>query len=102
MMGKGVAIGLGIGLLNGLVCHGGLVWALDKTDKVFYWVWAAGFGYRLLFFGIAFFALARDPILPLAPTMLALVAGQFVVGVIPLKRKNRESRIENRDKVEGH
>jgi len=85
-MGKGVAIGLGIGLLNGLVCHGSLVWAMDKTDQVFYWVWAAGFGYRLLFFGLTFWLLAKTAVLPVAPTMLGLVAGQFVVGVIPLKR----------------
>jgi CHASE2 domain-containing sensor protein len=90
-------LGGGIGLLNGLVCHGALVWALDKPDKVFYWVWAAGFGYRLLFFALSFYVLIKTQLLPVAPTMLALVAGQFVVGVIPIKRKHRESRIEQRD-----
>ena len=83
---KGIVIGGGIGLLNGLVSHGALVWAVDKPDKVFYWVWGAGFLYRLLFFAVSFYVLVKTAILPVAPTMLALVAGQFVVGVIPLKR----------------
>lgn len=87
---KGILVGLGVGLLNGLVCHGALIWALDKPDKVFYRLWGAGFGYRLVFFGLSFWVLARTAVLPLVPTMLALVAGQFVVGVFPLKRTRKD------------
>jgi hypothetical protein len=89
MMERALLVGFAIGLFNGALCHSALYWVLEKPDRVFYSVWGAGFLYRLAFFGLAFWFLIRTGALPLVPALLALVFGQFVVGVIPLKRSKK-------------
>ena len=47
-------VGTGFGILNGLLTKMALSWAINRSDKVFYGIWAGGFLYRLIFLPMIF------------------------------------------------
>ena len=85
-MTAALCVGIGLGLLNGCLTRVSLRWAMGGSDKLFYGVWAAGFLYRFLFAVAMVFMLIRHPVLPILPTLLALIVGQFIPQVVPLRR----------------
>ncbi len=85
-----LALGGGLGLLNGLLGRASLAWAIAKSDKMFYSIWAAGFFYRLLFAAGFIYVLIDHPGVPLLPAILSLVAAQSLLHVFPVK--NRDAR----------
>jgi hypothetical protein len=88
-MKEAALIGLGIGLVNGVLCWSGLYWAREKPDRVFYRVWLAGMLYKLAFFGGACLWLWRYRADVVVPALTGLIAGQLGVGVVPLKRARK-------------
>lgn len=82
---QALAVGGGLGLVNGLLSRISLGWAIRRSDAVFYGVWAAGFFYRLLFSVAVIIVLVRHPVLPWLPVVLALVAGQFLPQLAPVE-----------------
>ncbi|MBI4051280.1 MAG: hypothetical protein HY400_02120 [Elusimicrobia bacterium] len=77
-----------LGLLNGWLARVSLIWAVDRSDKLFYGLWAAGFIYRFLFAAAFIVLLLKYPVVPFLPATLALIAGQFVLQVIPIREKS--------------
>jgi len=82
-------VGLGVGFVNGVLCWAALKWALGKTDRAFYGVWLAGLAYKGLFFAAAGVWLWLEHEALVVPGLAGLIAGQLVVGVIPLKRARK-------------
>ncbi|MBI4056556.1 MAG: hypothetical protein HY399_03310 [Elusimicrobia bacterium] len=83
-----LALGAGLGFLNGLFSRWSLSWAIGKSDKLFYGVWTAGFLYRILFVAFFIALLFKYPIVPMVPALMALVVGQFVPQIFPIPSKN--------------
>ncbi|OGS08453.1 MAG: hypothetical protein A2270_09200 [Elusimicrobia bacterium RIFOXYA12_FULL_51_18] len=85
------AWGGAFGLMNGGLSRRALQKALDKADKVFYAVFAAGFFWRLVFLAGAVWFLRDKKYIILLPFSGALIFTQFIFEVIPLKKGRRQS-----------
>ncbi|MBI4656713.1 MAG: hypothetical protein HY746_08220 [Elusimicrobia bacterium] len=81
-----VLAGLACGVFNGLISRFSLKLVLNKSDKIFYSVWAAGFFYRLLFLVAAVWLLKNKNYIILISFAFALIFSQFAFEVIPLKK----------------
>lgn len=80
------AWGAVFGALNGALARRALQKALDKPDKVFYGVYAAGFFWRLIFLAGAVLLLRDKKYIILLPFTGALIFTQFIFEIVPLKR----------------
>lgn len=82
-------LGAACGIANGLAARAAIVRALDKSDKVFYRVWAGGFLYRLAFLGLSALVVWRLDRESAAAFLLPLCMAQFVFQVVPVGYANR-------------
>lgn len=80
------AWGAVFGLVNGGLSRLAVQKALNKPDKVFYGVFAAGFFWRLIFLVGAVWLLRYKKYIILLPFTGALIFTQFIFEVVPLKR----------------
>ena len=80
------AWGAAFGLFNGALSRLALRKALDKTDKIFYAAFAAGFFWRLMFLVASIWLLRDKKYIILLPFTGALIFTQFIFEVVPLKR----------------
>jgi hypothetical protein len=83
-----VAWGAAFGLLNGALSRCALRHALEKADRVFYAVFAAGFFWRLAFLAASVWFLRDKKYIILLPFAGTLIFTQFIFEVVPLKRWN--------------
>lgn len=74
------------GVFNGAVSRYALKKALDKPDKVFYSVYAAGFFWRLIFLIGAVWLLRFKKYIILLPFAGVLILAQFIFEIVPLKK----------------
>ena len=74
------------GIFNGAAARYALKKTLDKSDKVFYTVFAAGFFWRLIFLTGAVWLLRYKKYIILLPFVGALIFTQFMFEAIPLKK----------------
>lgn len=82
--------GFFLGALNGAAARYALYKALDKADKVFYAVFAAGFFWRLIFLTAAVWLLRDKKYIILLPFAGVLIFTQFVFEAVPLKKNGPE------------
>lgn len=73
---KSVAAGLLIALVQSFVSTGALHWAWKKP--YFYWIWGAGFFFRLIVFAVTAFVMYRTPDFSLVATMVTLVSSTTI------------------------
>lgn len=78
--------GLIFGTFNGLLSRISLKLVINKSDKIFFSVWIAGFIYRLVFLICAVFFLKNKNYIILIPFALTLIISQFIFEVIPIKK----------------
>ena len=83
--GSAAAWGAAFGLLNGGLSRFALQKTLNKPDKVFYGVFAAGLFWRLIFLVTAVWFLRGKKYIILLPFAGALIFTQFIFEVVPLK-----------------
>lgn len=79
-VGKGVALGLLIALVQSFVSVGSLGWALNK--EFFYWIWGAGVLFRFLVFFLTAFFVYRFTSLSLVATLVSLVTATTLFLVV--------------------
>jgi hypothetical protein len=77
------------GTFNGLLARISLKAVINKSDKIFFSVWIAGFIYRLLFLICAVLFLKNKNYIILIPFVLTLIISQFIFEIIPIKKKDR-------------
>ncbi len=75
-----------------LPSYGSLAWALRRTDRIFYGVFAAGIFLRLAGLAATAYVVYRKPGLNLAATLLALVGALFLLSFVEIYFLHRESR----------
>jgi len=80
------AWGAAFGFFNGALSRLALRKALNKPDKIFYGVFAAGFFWRLIFLIAAVWLLRDKKYIILLPFTGALIFTQFIFEAVPLKR----------------
>ena len=78
------------GTANGAVSRYALKKVLDKPDKVFYSVFAAGFFWRLIFLAASVWLLRYKKYIILLPFAGILVFTQFIFEIVPLKKNGPE------------
>ena len=81
------AWGAGFGALNGVLTRRALQKARNKSDKVFYGIFTAGFFWRLVCLIGAVWFLRDKKYIILLPFTGAMVFTQFIFGVVPFKEK---------------
>ena len=81
------AWGAAFGLVNGGLARSTLQKALNKPDKIFYGIYAAGFFWRLIFLVAAVWLLRDKRYIILLPFSGALIFTQLIFEVVPLKIK---------------
>lgn len=74
-------------MFNGLISRISLKLVINKSNKIFFSVWIAGFIYRLLFLIGAIFFIKNKNYIILLPFALTLIISQFIFEVIPIKKK---------------
>jgi len=85
-----------LGAFNGLLAQKMLSWAVKKSDKIFYSVWAGGFLYRLAVLGISAILLWRYSRFNAVWFLGAMILVQFALQFWPVKTPIEETRAQER------
>jgi len=80
------AWGAVFGAMNGVLSRHALQKALDKADRVFYAVFAAGLFWRLIFLAAAVWFLRDKKYIIVLPFAGVLIVTQFIFEIVPLKK----------------
>lgn len=84
------AWGAAFGLVNGWLSRFALRRALDRPDKVFYAVYAAGFFWRLVFLAASVWFLRYKKYIIILSFVCALIFTQMIFEVVPLNKNRKD------------